>query len=59
MENIIAFAVIVILVSFAVGYMIREKKNGVKCIGCPHGHKCSAHCCSCTGCSPQHASSAE
>ena len=55
MENIIAFAVIVILVGFAVGYMIREKKNGVKCIGCPDGHKCAANGCSgCCGCSHEH-----
>lgn len=37
-----------ILIAVAV-FLIRCKKKGVKCIGCPDGHACSGNCkgCSC------------
>lgn len=41
MENVIAGLVLVILVGGAVVYLIKAKKSGVKCIGCPAGGKCS------------------
>jgi hypothetical protein len=30
-------------------YIVKAKKSGVKCIGCPSGHACSknTHSCSC------------
>ena len=34
----------------AMAYVIKSKKRGVKCIGCPDGHKCSGNCGSCGGC---------
>ncbi|MBQ7935730.1 MAG: FeoB-associated Cys-rich membrane protein [Clostridia bacterium] len=40
MDNIIAVAVILAIVGIAVWYVIRAKKSGKKCIGCPDG------CCS-------------
>ena len=46
MADIIAFLVIAALVGFAIYYIVKEKKKGRKCIGCP-----SADCCSkCGGC---------
>ncbi len=55
MENIIAIIVIFLVVSFAFGYIIRAKKKGQKCIGCPYSGTCSkksgenASSCSCGG----------
>lgn len=40
MANVIVIAVIVMIVGGATIYIIREKKRGVKCIGCPAGGNC-------------------
>ena len=51
--EIIAIAVIVLVVGGAVAYIVKAKKSGVKCIGCPNG--CSGCSCKksggCQGCS--------
>ncbi len=54
MENYIIIAVVAVIIGLAAWYVIRAKKRGQKCIGCPGG--CSAKqnengcgCCSC-GC---------
>ena len=49
MDNIAIIIILVLILAFAVGYIVREKKRGVKCIGCPSGGKCSGNCCSCGG----------
>ena len=39
--------VIVLLAAIAAGilwYLIRSKKRGDKCIGCPYAKQCSGHC---------------
>lgn len=41
MDNFIAIVVILIIVGLAAGYVIKAKKNGAKCIGCPSGCSCS------------------
>ena len=46
MTDIIVIAVVVLLAGAALGYMIRARKRGVKCIGCPSGGNCSK----CSGC---------
>jgi hypothetical protein len=45
-ENIIIIAVLVIVVGGAVAYIVRAKKKGQKCIGCPYGASCTKSCCS-------------
>ena len=45
MENIILIAVLVAIIGLAVFYVIRTKKKGQKCIGCPSGS-----CEKCSGC---------
>lgn len=50
LENIILFAVIAVILGLAVAYIYKEKKRGVKCIGCPEGCSCSGKCGSCGGC---------
>lgn len=40
MANIIATAVILVIVALAAGYVYKAKKNGRKCIGCPGSGCC-------------------
>lgn len=42
--DIIIIAIILLIVSFAVFYIYKEKKKGNKCIGCPHGNSCNGNC---------------
>ncbi len=38
----IALGLILVILSSAIIYVIKQKKKGVKCIGCPHACTCSA-----------------
>lgn len=40
MENVIIVAVILVIVGLAASYVIKAKKGGRKCIGCPNGCDC-------------------
>lgn len=40
MENVIALLVLIIILGLAVSYIVKAKKKGVKCIGCPAGGNC-------------------
>ena len=44
MENIIIIAVLVLIVGGAAAYVIKAKKSGRKCIGCPDSKSCSGSC---------------
>lgn len=50
LKNIILILVIALIIGSAVLYIHKEKKRGVKCIGCPEGCSCSGKCGSCGGC---------
>ncbi len=51
MKDILVILVVAGILALALGYVIRQKKKGVKCIGCPEGGKCAQSACSgCTGC---------
>lgn len=63
MDNIIIIALILLIVGGASAYLIRAKKRGVKCIGCPNGENCakkaqatgcSGSCEGCSCCSDKH-----
>ena len=43
----IAIAAIVVILGLAIFYVVRAKKNGQKCIGCPSAKTCSGNCGSC------------
>ena len=45
-DDIIAIAVIVLVVGGAVAYIIKAKRSGRKCIGCPDSKTCSSGGCS-------------
>ena len=49
MQSIVVALVILAIVGAAAGYVYREKKRGVKCVGCPHAKECAAKRKSC-GC---------
>ncbi len=38
------------IIGAAVFYIIRAKKQGQKCIGCPNSKSCSGTCGSCSSC---------
>lgn len=44
MTNFIVAGIVLLIVGVAIGYIIKEKKRGVKCIGCPAGANCSGRC---------------
>ncbi len=50
-EHIIPILIIAIIVGLAVAYIIKAKRSGQKCIGCPDSKTCSGNCSSCScGC---------
>ena len=57
-DNILATLAVVLILGGAIFYIVRSKKKGVKCIGCPDGAKCAGKCsgCSgnCSGCNDNH-----
>lgn len=46
-ETIIAVAIILTVVGLALGYIIRQKKKGKGCIGCPDSKTCNGCCSGC------------
>ncbi len=46
----IIIGILLLVVGGAVAYIIKAKRSGKKCIGCPDGSACSGHCDSCHGC---------
>ena len=40
----IAIAVVVLTLSAAVFYIVRAKKRGEKCVGCPYAKQCGGNC---------------
>ena len=44
MVNILAAAVIGLIIGAAAGYVYKEKKRGTRCIGCPHSGQCGGSC---------------
>ena len=43
--KIIAIAAILLIIGGAVAYIIKSKKSGKKCIGCPYSSSCSSCTC--------------
>lgn len=56
MDNVILIAVLVLILGAALAYIIKAKRRGVKCIGCPAGGQCSGAKgeSSCGGCGCNH-----
>ena len=43
LPTILAVLALALIVTLAVVYIVREKKRGVKCIGCPYADSCQKH----------------
>ena len=43
LSTILAVLALALIVTLAVVYIVREKKRGVKCIGCPYADSCQKH----------------
>ena len=50
MTDIIIGIVVVVIIASAMAYIIKAKKSGAKCIGCPSAKQCSSKACSGCGC---------
>ncbi len=44
MGNVMVIALLALLLGGIVWYLVREKKRGVRCVGCPHSKSCSGCC---------------
>lgn len=56
MTDVIVILVLGAMVGLAVGYIVKAKKSGKKCIGCAAGTcegRKNGGCACCTGCSPE------
>lgn len=42
MADLIVVLVIAVILTLAIRYIVKSKKSGAKCIGCPEGCACSA-----------------
>ncbi|MBR5596423.1 MAG: FeoB-associated Cys-rich membrane protein [Lachnospiraceae bacterium] len=40
MSDLIVAVVILVIISLAIIYIVKEKKKGTACIGCPHAGTC-------------------
>jgi len=51
MEDILVLIIIGVILGAAIIYVVRAKKKGVKCVGCPHANTCGKNAengsCSC------------
>lgn len=47
MTDIIVLLVLLSILGFAAGYVVKAKKRGQKCIGCPHSKTCASAGCGC------------
>ncbi len=41
-ENIIIIVILAAILGLAIGYIVKAKKRGKKCIGCPDADTCAA-----------------
>lgn len=41
-ETIIVAVLLILIIGLAAIYIIREKKKGTKCIGCPNAKECAS-----------------
>ncbi len=44
MENAVVIVLLTVIVAAIVIYLIRAKKKGQKCIGCPYAKQCGGNC---------------
>lgn len=42
MKNLVAALILLFIIGCAIYYIVKQKKKGVKCIGCPHSGCCNS-----------------
>lgn len=42
MDNLIVGVILAIILGAAIYYIYKEKKKGVRCVGCPYAGECAA-----------------
>ena len=42
MENILVIVILAIIIVSAIVYIVKAKKKGVKCVGCPYAKSCGS-----------------
>ena len=42
MDDIIIIAIVAVALAVAIGYIIKAKKSGAKCVGCPYSKECAS-----------------
>ena len=47
MKNIMVIFVLAVIIGSAIAYIVKAKKSGVKCIGCPSAKSCKQYSCRC------------
>ena len=47
MKNLIIIVILAVVLGLAAWYVYQSRKNGKKCIGCPHSATCSGKNCGC------------
>ena len=47
--DVLIVAIVLIIIGIAAGYIIKEKRSGAKCIGCPSSKTCAHKCAGCSG----------
>lgn len=59
MANVISVIVIVVILAAAITYIVKAKRSGQKCIGCPSSKTCGATGASTCHCTPEPATEEE
>ena len=50
METLIVILILLLIAAAIIGYLVRAKKRGQTCIGCPYAKQCGGKCSgSCSG----------
>ena len=44
MDTVIIIIILLVIAAAIVGYLVRAKKRGQTCIGCPYAKQCSGKC---------------
>lgn len=43
MKTILLAGIVIVLIGTIIFYLIRERKKGRKCVGCPYAKQCGSH----------------
>ena len=47
MKNILIFIILAVILGLAIGYIVKAKRKGKRCIGCPYADECGTKNCTC------------